>query len=162
MLRLRPYNKKDAGTILSWCREEEAFYKWTAGVLGKYPLTEEQFNVVLGAMPFVAFEDSEPVGFFNMRLPEENFDTLRIGFVIVDPAKRGMGYGKEMLKLGLRFAFEIYGANKATLGVFENNPSAYYCYKAVGFEDIPLEDREVYSVLGQEWNCLELKIEKKN
>ena len=162
MLRLRPYKAEDAETILSWCKEEEAFYKWTAGVLGTYPLTEEQFNVVLGAMPFVAFEDSEPVGFFNMRLPEENFDTLRIGFVIVDPVKRGRGYGKEMLKLGLRFAFEIYGANKATLGVFENNLPAYYCYKAVGFEDIPLENTEVYSVMGQEWNCLELKIEKKS
>ena len=34
MLRIRPYNIKDAETILSWTKDEKAFYKWTAGVLG--------------------------------------------------------------------------------------------------------------------------------
>ena len=42
MLRLRPYNIKDAETILSWTKDEKAFYKWTAGVLGAYPLSVEQ------------------------------------------------------------------------------------------------------------------------
>ena len=41
-----------------------------------------------------------------------------------------------MLKLALKYAFEIYGANRVSLGVFENNKSAYYCYKAAGFEDV--------------------------
>ena len=43
MLRIRPYNIKDAETILSWTKDEKAFYKWTAGVLGTYPLSVEQF-----------------------------------------------------------------------------------------------------------------------
>lgn len=34
MLRLRPYKKDDAETILSWIKDEKAFYKWTAGILG--------------------------------------------------------------------------------------------------------------------------------
>lgn len=54
----------------------------------------------------------------------------------------------------------INGARKATLGVFENNLPAYYCYKAVGFRDVPLETPEIYPVLGQDWNCLELAIER--
>ena len=29
--------------------------------------------------------------------------------------------GKEMLKLGLKYAFDVYGAKKVSLGVFENN-----------------------------------------
>ena len=32
MLRLRPYNKNDAKTIMSWIKDEKSFYKWTAGV----------------------------------------------------------------------------------------------------------------------------------
>lgn len=44
MLRLRPYNKNDAEIIMSWIKDESAFYKWTAGVLGEYPISEEQFN----------------------------------------------------------------------------------------------------------------------
>ena len=35
MLRLRPYNKSDAEIIMSWIKDERAFYKWTAGVLGE-------------------------------------------------------------------------------------------------------------------------------
>ena len=46
MLRLRPYNKSDAEIIMSWIKDEIAFYKWTAGVLGEYPISEEQFNTV--------------------------------------------------------------------------------------------------------------------
>lgn len=61
--------------------------------------------------------------------------------------------------MGLKFAFEIYGAKKASLGVFENNLSAYYCYKAVGFKDIVLDKPEVYHVLGEEWKCRELTAE---
>ena len=109
-------------------------------------------------MAFTAIDDDEIVGFFTMRRPSESFDELRFGFVIVDPAKRGKGYGKAMLQLGLKFAKEIYGAKKVSLGVFENNESAYYCYKAVGFKDVVLEKTETYTVLGEEWKCLELEM----
>lgn len=37
---------------------------------------------------------------------------------------------------------------------------AYYCYIAVGLDDVILDDTETYSILGEEWNCKELKIEK--
>lgn len=50
MLRLRPYNIKDAEAILSWTNDEKAFYKWTAGVLGTYPLSVNQFNAVSDLM----------------------------------------------------------------------------------------------------------------
>lgn len=158
MLRLRPYNNKDASTILSWTKDEESFYKWTAGILGDYPITEEQFNAVNNLMAFTAIEDNEVVGFFTMRMPSESFDELRFGFVIVDNEKRGKGYGKKMLSLGLKYAKEIFGAQKVSLGVFENNESAYYCYKSVGFKDITLDEIEKYNVLGEEWKCLELEI----
>ena len=39
MIRLRPYKQEDAEIILSWCTDEKSFYKWTAGVLGDYPIT---------------------------------------------------------------------------------------------------------------------------
>ncbi len=158
MLRLRPYNEKDTEIILSWSKDEIAFYKWSAGVLGEYPISKEQFGFVNKLMPFTAINDDEVIGFFTIRRPSENFDELRFGFVVVDPQKRGQGYGKRMLQLGIKFAKEIFGAKKVSLGVFENNESAYYCYKAVGFRDIVLEKTEKYTVLGEEWKCLELEM----
>ena len=105
MLRLRPYNKNDAEIIMSWIKGENAFYKWTAGVLGEYPISAEQFNMVSNLMAFTAIDD-----------------------------------------------------NEISLGVFENNESAYYCYKAIGFEDVSQDEIEKYTVMGEEWNCLELEM----
>lgn len=47
------------------------------------------------------------------------------------------------------------------MGVFENNLSVYHCYKVVGFEDVILDTVETYSVLGEEWKCRELMVEKR-
>lgn len=159
MLRLRPYHSNDAEQIMSWSKDEKAFYKWTAGILGNYPISEEQFNAVTNLMAFTAIDDNEVVGFFTMRKPGESFDELRFGFVVVDSEKRGKGYGKKMLQLGLKYAKEIYGAKKVSLGVFENNEAAYHCYKAVGFKDIILDETEMYHVLDEDWKCLELEIQ---
>ena len=94
-----------------------------------------------------------------MRRPTESFDELRFGFVVVDSNRRGKGYGKKMLQLGLSYAKEVFGTKKVTLGVFKNNEPAYYCYKSVGFKDIELDETEKYQVLGEEWDCLELEIQ---
>ena len=109
-------------------------------------------------MAFTAIDDNEIVGFFTMRRPTESFDELRFGFVVVDLEKRGKGYGKRILQLGLKYAKEIFGAKKVSLGVFENNEPAYRCYKAVGFNDVILDKTEKYQVLGEEWNCVELEV----
>lgn len=156
-LRLRPYSEKDADTILSWNKDEIAFYKWTARVLGEYPLSTEQFNAVKNRMAFTAIDDHEVIGFFTLRMPSDNFDELRFGFVIVDPQKRGQGYGKRMLRLGIRYTKDIFLAKKVSLGVFDNNPSAYHCYKSIGFKDVILDEPEKYTVMGEEWTGLVLE-----
>lgn len=160
MLRLRPYKVVDRKAIFSWCRDEKGFYQWTAGVLGNYPITETQFDFVEKLMPFTAFDDKGTIGFFTLRNQGESLDELRFGFVIIKPEMRGKGYGKEMLRLGIKFAFEIYGAKRVSLGVFENNLPAYHCYKAVGFQDAVLDKTEKYCVSGEEWACKELIFEK--
>ena len=159
MIRVRPYKASDVNAILSWCQDEKVFYQWTAGILGKFPITKQEFGFVESLMPFTAFDETGIVGFFTLRNPNELLDELRFGFVIIDSDKRGKGYGKEMIRLGLKFAFEIYGAKRASLGVFENNLSAYYCYKAVGFEDVVPDTAEAYCILGEEWKCKELLLE---
>lgn len=65
MLRLKPYNINDADIILSWSKDEIAFYKWSAGILGKYPITKEKFGFVNNLMAFTAIEDDKIVGFYN-------------------------------------------------------------------------------------------------
>lgn len=139
---------------------KKRFTSGTQGSWGEYPLAPEKFRFVDSLMAFTAFDENGIVGFFTLRNPREVADELRIGFVIVDPIQRGIGKGKEMLKLGLRYAFDVYGAKKVSLGVFENNESAYHCYKAAGFKDVILDEIETYEVLGEEWKCVEMAIER--
>lgn len=159
MIKIRPYKPEDSQSILSWCGNERAFYQWSAGVLGNYPITPTEFAFVEKLMPFTAFDETGIIGFFTLRQPGETAEELRLGFVIVKPDMRGKGYGKAMLRLGIKFAFD-HGAKRVSLGVFENNPSAYYCYKSVGFNDITLDNTETYCILGEEWKCKELILNK--
>ena len=166
MLRLRPFRKNDAKTIITWTSQEVEFFKWSAGILGDYPVSEKRLLEATSGredndtyFPFTAFDESGLVGFFTARVRPEDDDTkLRFGYVIINPSKRGMGYGKKMLLLGLKFAFEIYGADSVSLGVFENNPQAYHCYKSVGFEENGI--RETYSLCGDIWTDIDLEIHK--
>jgi len=163
MLRLRPYRKNDASKIITWCDDERLFYKWTAGIMGAYPLTFDRLTEVTSGridnetyFPFVAFDETGVVGFFTLRKPGDDDEELRFGYVIVAPECRGKGYGKKMLRLGMNFATELYGAKKLSLGVFENNESAKWCYEAVGFADTG--NVEEYKLMGEVWKCIDMEI----
>lgn len=160
---IRPFRTSDAQEIVRWCSDEEEFYKWSAGILGEYPLTVERFIESTSGriddkkyFPFCAFDDDGIFGFFILRHPEKSLAELRVGFVIVSPEKRGKGYGKKMLKLALKYAFEIYGVEKVGLGVFENNESAIKCYESVGFKKYG--KMELYDIKNVKWNCFILNI----
>ena len=90
-----------------------------------------------------------------MRFTDDAKETLRLGFIIIDSAKRGHGYGKGMLSLAVRYAFEILKAKTVTLGVFENNPAAYHCYRSAGFREMQTEPGH-YRVFGEDWKCLDM------
>lgn len=167
MLRLRPYKKCDAKYIVNWIKDEVAFRKWCADRFEKYPITAEDINNQYDSLSetdnffqMTAFDESGVVGYLTMRFVDEEKKILRFGFVIVDDTKRGKGYGKGMLSLAQRYAFEILKVEKVTLGVFENNESAYHCYKSVGFKDVILDETEYYHILGEDWRCLELECRK--
>lgn len=98
------------------------------------------------------------MGHFILRYVGGNPQILRVGFVIVDDTKRGQGYGKEMMKLSLEYAFRVAGAEKVTLGVFENNKSAYCCYKSVGFKDVNTSEEIVCEFFDEKWKILEMEI----
>lgn len=112
--------------------------------------------------PMTAFDESGVVGHLIMRFTDAEKRFLRFGFVIVDDSKRGKGYGKEMLRLAIRYGFEILKAEQVNLGVFDNNMPAYHCYKAAGFRDVEVAEKEVFRVNDEIWTVLELAIEKED
>lgn len=168
MLRLRPYKPSDAKTIITWCKDEVSFRKWTSDRYESFPITETDMNRKYidyngdcaepdNFYPMTAFDENGIVGHLIMRFTDEEKKVLRFGFVIVDDSQRGKGYGKGMLSLALKYAFEILKVEKVTLGAFENNLPAYYCYKSVGFQDVLMTEEEYCEILGERWKVLELE-----
>ena len=118
MLRLRPYKSCDSKHIADWIKNEETFVKWGGERFGSYPINakiiDDKYRLNNGDCveednfyPMTAFDDSGVVGHFIMRYINGNNKILRFGWVIVDDTQRGKGYGKQMLELGLKYAFEI-------------------------------------------------------
>ncbi len=168
-LRLRQYKPQDAENIVSWIKDEEALRKWSSDRFGDFPITSGDINRKYlecngdceeadNFYPLTAFDDNGVVGHLILRYTDSEKKVIRFGFVIVDDAQRGKGCGKQMLLLAVKYAFEIFGAEKITLGVFDNNESAYRCYKAVGFVE---NGEEMYCELfGKQWRIVEMEMVK--
>lgn len=169
ILRLRPYKSSDGEAIAGWAgKDEEIYYKWSAGMLGPFPVSAETLNGIYqdqngfceeedNFYPMVAFDESGVVGHFIMRYLNGDHKIIRFGWVIVDDSKRGKGYGKRMLEMGLKYAFEILKAKKVTIGVYENNAPAYACYKSLGFREVPQDEYRTLNYKGEEWRVIELE-----
>ena len=95
-----------------------------------------------------------------MRYPNNNKNEIRLGFVIIDDSQRRKGYGKEMISLAIKYAFEFLKVNKISLGVFENNIAALNCYESCGFKKVILDKRECYECMGEIWNCIEMELKR--
>lgn len=169
--RLRPYKAEDANAIISWIKDEPALRKWSSDRYGAYPIKSEDINYKYlecngdcaepdNFYPFTATDENGPVGHLILRYTGGDKSTIRLGFIIVDDNRRGKGYGKRMIQMAIKYAFDMLGAKKVTLGVFDNNLPAYYCYKAAGFKEVVMEEPFIFEIMGEKWNCIEMELIK--
>ena len=157
-MTLRPFVTNDAATILSWCKDKHAFRLWSADRYKDYPAQpEEMMKQYEGdnMFPLTAIVGDAIVGHILLRFPSEDKSVIRFGFVIVDDSKRGIGYGKQMLRLAIDYAQRELDAQKITLGVFCDNLSAIECYKSAGF---CITGTDSYPIDGEEWKEYEMEL----
>ncbi|HQM00668.1 MAG TPA: GNAT family protein [Ruminococcus flavefaciens] len=130
-MRLRPYiPDTDFDHIRKWDTDERTHALWCAGRL-PFPVTRESMDALIndhavkyGDTPFIATEDGgRPVGFFCIATDVQT-NTSMLRFVMVDSSLRGKGYGKEMLSLAVKYAFDIAKADTVQLNVFTQNEAA--------------------------------------
>ncbi len=161
MLRLRPCRPGDAEKIVAWVLDERSFYQWSAGRFGDFPLTAQRMNEHYNAagddfFGMTAYDDSGLAGHFIMRFLDEARRDVRLGFIIVDPARRGTGCGKALLRLAFEYAFRLLGAQRVSLGVFENNAPAHWCYLRAGLRDTG--GGWDCHLMGEDWHCCEMEL----
>lgn len=157
-MRIRPYiESRDFASVETWIEDEKIHALWCADLI-PYPVTKENFHAFLEKnalewtdSAYVATEKSgELIGFFCYSVNADE-DAGFLKLVIVDRNKRGSGYGNEMLKLALRYAFEITGVKTVRLNVFDENAAAKHVYEKVGFREDSI-DRNVFSFKGELWS----------
>ncbi len=163
MITLRDYLESDAKHICSWIKDEVTFRNWCADQYERFPILPSDINEKYEAMakldgffPLIATDDGRAVGHLIMRYTDAGKEALRFGFVIVDDSMRGKGYGKIMLSLALKRAFEETKAKTVTIGVFENNLPAYHCYRTLGFA--PTGESRTYNHSGESRSYVELSV----
>jgi len=69
----------------------------------------------------------------------------------------GKGYGTDLMKVILRYAFTEINMNRVSLGVFEYNPRAIRTYEKVGFRHEG-RIRKLLNKEGKRWNMLSMSI----
>lgn len=164
MLVLRHYMDSDASVITQWLRTEYAFRQWSADRYESFPITAEDMNNYYSQYSdedlykLTAVDENRIVGHLTIRFVDEKRKIARLGFVIVDDAKRGQGYGKQLVLSALKYAIDELKADKVTLGVFENNTPAIQCYLSCGFKTVEKETPESYQCMGETWNCIEMEV----
>ena len=146
-MRIREYeHENDFEIIKDWITDERTHTMWCAGRT-PFPLQKESFGKLLsdilinnGDRPFVAVDDNETAeGFFCCSLNDPAHEGF-LKFIMVDPEKRGIGLGKEMLRLAVRSFFETSDAKAVQLMVFSVNERAKKCYEGIGFKVRKKED----------------------
>ena len=166
-LTLRQYQPSDAAVITSWLKSEYLMRQWCADRYDSYPVTPEDMNTYhernidgQRSRALTMTDCDDIVGYITLRTPADDSTEQRLGFVIVDDSKRGRGYGKTLVSMAVKYAFDALGATKVSLGVFENNLSAIHCYESAGFHRVSLPETESYECLGETWNCIEMEQHK--
>lgn len=139
-MQVRPYiSANDYSYVKKWIKDERTHALWCANLV-PYPLEEKALQAVLdkgkaewGVSPYVVIdEEGKPIGFYTYSVNGAD-NSAFLAYIILDSDLRGKGYGKEMMTLILKHAFESTGVFMVRLNVFDVNYSAGKCYESVGF-----------------------------
>ncbi len=135
--RLLPFQPAWAELVVSWVQDAREAY-WLAPLTAP-PLTPVE--VLRWHKPdhnpfaLVVQHNPDPIGYGEVNRLEGRNREYWLGHLIVDPRRRGKGYGAQLTRLLLREAFEERGARRVTLVVFPHNEAARACYRAAGMRE---------------------------
>ncbi len=165
-MRIRPYIEcKDFDEIKNWMTEERTHALWCANLI-QFPIEKDNFERVMQETaerfedsPYVATSDKgELIGFFCYSVNTDSNEGM-LKFVMNNPQYRGKGYGKEMLRLAVKYAFEITNAQAVQLNVFPENERAKKCYESVGFTERKT-DLNAFSYKDESWGRCNMVIRR--
>lgn len=140
MLSVRRRTEVDLSTVVGWIPDAGALYFFTGPRL-VWPLTIEQLAAMDADESLTAWmvldERTQPVGHFDLTVVDR---IARLGRVVIDPAQRGRGLGRELVGLTVQTARAL-GADELRLNVITDNHPAVRIYEGAGFRSLPQSAR---------------------
>jgi RimJ/RimL family protein N-acetyltransferase len=139
---LQPFSRSDFKELISWIRNPEELFIWSATTF-TFPLDEGQLEKHCQAaqelntrLMYTAVDSraKEHIGHIELIRIDREKGKASIACVLIDPGKRGRGYGQEMMGSILSECFQQLKLSKVDLFVFDFNPVAIHCYQKAGFE----------------------------
>jgi RimJ/RimL family protein N-acetyltransferase len=82
-----------------------------------------------------------------------------LGRVLIFQKYRGNGFGKEMVKEAVKFAFKNMHMAEITLGVFDFNTPAINVYKSIGFTEFQFK-KGGRQFQNESWSVIRMKLNK--
>jgi RimJ/RimL family protein N-acetyltransferase len=163
---LRPLDRADAPAFVTWLNDPDV-----ARFLRAYrPMTlsaEEAFIDAIGkgedmGLAIVLRDGDRLIGGAGLHEIDQRCRRAQFGIVIGDREQWGKGYGTEVTRLMVGYAFETLNLNRVWLLVYEYNPRGVRSYEKVGFRregvlrqdtfrDGRYWDTIVMGILREEW-----------
>ena len=163
MIRIEKFNQFNSEILISWIDTAETLMQF-AGPSFFFPLTKDQLEKSLSDKNRYAFQAIElntqtMIGYGEIYLKKQSAHLGRI--IIGEKKERGKGYGQNIVKFLLDYAFKNLNRSKVELNVFEWNTVAINCYKKMGFIFNP-ENNSIRTVNGKTWVALNMVLEIKD
>lgn len=168
-IRLTAIREDDIVTITAWY--QDSYFLRLYDSMPAYPKTEKQIqerikesqeddNTFIFAIR--SRHDDKIVGLLELDGISWPHGTSFLSIGIGEESNRGRGYGKEAMRLALRFAFDELNLYHLSLTVFSYNEAAIALYEQLGFRregtfrehlrrDGQRYDMHLYGILRREW-----------
>lgn len=130
--QLQRFTCADAQTVAGWITPGESY--WLAP-RSRPPLTARtviSWGEAEGERFLLLDGQSTPTGYGEINRLALQHHVYWLGHLIVNPQRRGEGYGRLLTRLLIDHAFMLMAARRVTLVVFPENAAAIACYEAAG------------------------------
>lgn len=168
-IRLAAINKDDLPVFAGWY--EDAGFSRLSDSTPAAPLSEAQWAARLEEQQKAEdgflfaireLEEDSLIGYVELDGIQWTHQTAWMGIALGDRAYWGKGYGREAMKLILKFAFHELNLHRVQLSVFSYNERALSLYKKLGFvqegvmrehlsRDGRRHDMLIFGLLRREW-----------
>jgi [ribosomal protein S18]-alanine N-acetyltransferase len=143
---LRAALPPDYEAIAAWVTDAAACKRW-AGSRVAFPFAASELPALLavaGAASYVLTNGNHAPCGFGQHWPHRS-GAAHLGRIIVSPALRGNGYGRELVAALKARALQVSGASTVSLNVYRDNVVALNLYKSLGF--VPIESESTPEAL---------------